>query len=415
MKVVVLGAGVLGVTTAYELARRGHEVEVVERQEFAAQECSFANGGQLSYSHAEPWANPHVFPLLFKWMFKEDAPLVLRPRADAAMIEWGLRFLWNCQPARARKHSAALLRLGLYSREKMHELLADTGVEFHHLKKGILHVFSEQAELEDAKKQVEFQQKLGCEERILTHDECLAMEPALQHSAKPIIGGIHAPMDESGDIHVFTQSLAKLCAERYGVTFTYQTDVQRLHTDNGKIISVATNRGNLQADAYVMALGAASPLFLKPVGIKVPIYPMKGYSLTFDADEFSPHTSITDGALKIVYTRLGDKVRVAGTAEFAGYNTEVRESRITPMLRGIQSLFPKADLSNVRRWSCLRPSTPDGPPTLGATRQSNLFLNTGHGTLGWTQAAASAAIVADAVEGKQAAIALDGLDAMRYA
>ncbi len=414
MKICILGSGVLGAISAYYLGMRGHEVHVIERQPEPARETSFANGGQLSYSHAEPWANPHVFPLLFKWMWMEDAPLVLRPRADVEMTKWGLQFLYNCLPARARRHTEVLWRLGRYSKEKMEEVMADTSIDFHYVGKGILHVFSTQQAFDHACKQSALQGAMGCDERILSVEECFRMEPSLQHSAKKIYGGIHAPIDASGDIHVFTKKLAALCTERYGAKFDFNVQVLGLEKEGNRISRVKTSMGDVVADAYVMALGSYSPIYLKQVGVKVPIYPMKGYSVTFDANDATPEMSITDAELKVVYSRLGDKIRVAGTAEFAGYNTAVRKVRIDPIVRGVKALFPKADLSQMSEWACLRPSTPDGPPIIGKTSVENLFLNTGHGTLGWTQAAGSGKLLADIIEGVTPEISISGLTADRY-
>lgn len=415
MHIIILGSGITGVLSAYYLGKAGHTVEVIERQPESARECSFANGGQLSYSHAEPWANPYVFPKLFKWMFQDDAPLVLRFSLDPRMIEWGLRFLWNCRPSAADKHSLALLRLGLHSKQKMNEVVDDTGIEFHHVKGGILHVYSSQAAFEHAQKQAIFQHQHGCPETVMSWDECLKLEPSLQHTTQPYYGGIHSPLDESGDICVFTQKLADYCRTHFGAVFHYNTDIMALHAESGKVTHVSTNRGNMRADSYVVSMGAYSPLLLRPLGIRVPIYPMKGYSVTFPANEFTPKISITDDERKIVYSRLGYRIRVAGTAEFAGYNTDVNIKRIDPIVNGIKSLFPKADLQFHDHWACLRPSTPDGPPIIGKTRYSNLYMNTGHGTLGWTQGAASASLLADIIDNKSPQIALDGLTLARYA
>jgi len=415
MRVIILGAGISGVLSAYYLGKSGHEVEVIDRQPESARECSFANGGQLSYSHAEPWANPYVFPKLFKWMFQDDAPLVLRFSLDPHMIEWGLRFLLNCRPAAAKRHSLAMLRLGLHSKLKMNALVDETHIEFEHLKSGILHVYSSQEEFDHAQKQAEFQHQHGCPETVMSWDECLKLEPALAHTQQAYYGGIHSPLDESGDICMFTQKLAEYCTQHFGAQFHYNTEILGLHSESGKISHVSTNRGNMRGDAYVMSMGSYSPLLLRPLGIKVPIYPMKGYSVTFPANDFSPNISITDDARKIVYSRLGNRIRVAGTAEFAGYNTDVKLKRIDPIVSGIKSLFPKANLQFHDHWACLRPSTPDGPPIIGKTRYDNLFMNTGHGTLGWTQGAASAAILADIMNGKDPEISLEGLTLARYA
>jgi D-amino-acid dehydrogenase len=412
MKICVLGGGVLGVTSAYELARRGHEVTVIERNGEVARECSFANGGQLSYSHSEPWANPHVFPKLFKWMWQEDAPLVLRFNTDPHMIRWGLLFLMNCTPARARRHSEVMLRLGLYSKKKMAELMDDTKVEFHHIGKGILHLFDDAKEFDGAKKQAEFQYTLGCAETVMTAREAVLMEPALAHTSKKIVGAIHAPIDESGDIHLFSQNLAKHCVEKYNVQFRYHAPIKQVHKQGSAISHVELENGEFLSgfDSYVMAMGAPSAIYLRQVGLYVPIYPMKGYSISFAANEYVPTVSVTDSALKQVYTRLGERMRVAGTAEFAGYNDSVRKARIAPLIRGVQALFPKADLSVVDEWACLRPSTPDGPPMIGKTPLSNLYMNTGHGTLGWTQAAGSARLLADVIDGTPSEIPLTGLE-----
>lgn len=417
MKICILGAGVLGVTSAYELAKRGHEVTVIERQSEPARECSFANGGQLSYTHAEPWANPSVFPKLFKWMWQEDAPLVLRPSADPHLLRWGALFLLNCLPSRARRHCEVMLRLGLYSKQKMTELMAETQLEFAHLGKGILHVFADHGSFDHARKHAEFQHQLGCEEIALTPEECFAREPALAGTQKKLVGGMYAPIDESGDIHLFTQRLADLCAARYGVTFLYNQHVARLHKADGRITHVeieGQHRDYMSGfDGYVMAMGSHSPVQLRKLGLHVPIYPMKGYSISFNASDACPEISITDDAAKQVYSRLGGRMRVAGTAEFAGYNEAVRQVRIEPLKRGMRELFPAAPMEELTEWACLRPSTPDGPPIIGKTPFANLFMNTGHGTLGWTQAAGSARLLADVMDGQPTEIPLSGLDMER--
>ncbi len=411
MKICVLGAGVLGVTSAYELAKRGHEVTVIERNAEPARECSFANGGQLSYSHSEPWANPQVFPKLFKWMWQEDAPLVLRFKADPHMIRWGLLFLLNCAPAKAKRHAEVMLRLGLYSKKKMGELVDDTKVDFHQIQKGILHVFDDAKEFEHAKKHAEFQYTLGCAETVQTREEAIAMEPSLAATTKHIVGAIHAPIDESGDIFRYTQNMAAYLAQKYNVQFRYNAPVKRLHKQDGRISHVQLESGEYLSgyDAYVMAMGAPSAVYLRQVGLYVPIYPMKGYSITVPANEHAPVVSITDTASKQVYSRLGDRLRVAGTAEFAGYNTDIRRVRIDPLIRGLRELFPQVDSSQIDEWACLRPSTPDGPPIIGRTPLKNLWMNTGHGTLGWTQAAGSSRLMADMLEGKATEIPTDGL------
>lgn len=417
MKVLILGSGVIGVTTAYVLAARGYDVEVVDRGADSATETSYANGGQLSYSHAQPWANPDIFPKLFEWMFQSDAPLVLRPRADWHMIKWDLKFLANCTQNRANANTVTMLRLGLYSKKKLDQLVAITGIKFDHARDGILHVFSDPKVFDHAKRQARFQETLGCKEKVLTPDQCLRLEPALEHSPTPLIGGIHAHLDESGNVREFSQALARICQQDFNVKFHYGTTVQTLVKKGRRIGAVKTDKGDLEADCYVMSMGSYSSLHLRKVGIHVPIYPMKGYSVTLPANMYSPKVSITDQQAKIVYSRLGDRLRIAGTAEFAGYNTEVKEKRIIPILNAIKTFFPKAvpeDESQIGLWACLRPSTPDGPPIIGRTPIDNLFANTGHGTLGWTQAAGSAFLFADSFEGKQPEISLDGMTIDRY-
>jgi len=415
MNVLILGSGLLGVLTAYELGKRGFDVTVLDRNAESARETSFANGGQLSYTHAEPWATPSILRKLPKWLFHSDSPLVIHPRADLAMIKWTLKFLRNCTAERAHINCVNLLRLGLYSKDMFDKLRADTGVAFDFYNRGILHIFSTDLDFDHAKKQYEFQAKFGDEHRVLTRAQCLSLEPSLAHTSRTIVGGIHAVQDEIGDSYMLCQNLAALASERYGVKFEYGVTIKNLRTHGQLIQSVLTDKGELTADGYVMALGSYSTTFLRKIGIRVPIYPMKGYSITLAANEFCPQASITDGSHKVVYTRMGNSLRVAGTAEFAGYNTKINPKRIAPMVAATKELFPQANWDQkIETWACLRPSTPDGPPIIGRTPFSNLFLNTGHGTLGWTQGAGSAAIVADIMEGKPSAILLNGLTMERF-
>ena len=415
MKVLVLGSGLLGVMTAYELGKRGFDVTVIDRNNESARETSFANGGQLSYSHAEPWANPGVLRKLPKWLIHPDSPLVIHPRADLAMIKWVLKFLRNCTHERARMNCVNILRLGLYSRDKLAELRNDLKIEFDFTSKGILHIFSNEKDFDHAKKQAEFQAKFGCDHRPQTVEQCLALEPVLAETSRKIIGGIHAVQDEIGDTFGFCKILADIAAKRYGVKFNYGVTIKKLHAENNAITHITTDQGDISADIYVMAMGSYSSVFLRQVGINVPIYPMKGYSITLPANEHCPRSSITDGTYKIVYTRISNIMRVAGTAEFAGYNQKINQRRITPIVRAAKEMFPNADWSQqIDSWACLRPSTPDGPPIIGKTPLANLFLHTGHGTLGWTQAPGTAAIVADMIEGKNPEIIINGYTLERF-
>lgn len=409
MKILVLGSGVIGVTTAYVLGARGHAVQVVDRNAATAMETSFANGGQLSYSHAEPWAAPQVLRKLPAWIFREDSPLIFRPRADLDMVKWGLQFLRNCTTQRAEMNTINGLRLALYSRTKMAAIREHSGVAFDFRENGILHLFSSQQEFEHAQRQNDLQTNHGGEQRVLSVDEVLALEPLLRNSQRTIVGGIHAFMDQSGDAKLYCEHLEAQCKQRFNTEFLYDTKVQGIEHDGHRILSVATSKGRLTADAYVMALGSYSPIYLKPLNIRLPIYPMKGYSVTLPADQLDLNMSLTDGKHKVVYSRLGNRIRAAGTAEFAGYDTGIRQSRIDPILHSSSTLFPQADWSNAAPWACLRPSTPDSTPYIGHTPYANLFLNTGHGTLGWTNAAGSAYIVADIITGHVPEIETSGL------
>lgn len=409
MKVLVLGAGITGVSAAYVLASRGHEVEVIDAESGAARATSYANGGQLSYSHAAPWANPAVFPKLFKWMFQDDAPLVLRFSTDPAMIRWGLMFLWNCLGERAERHHHTMLRLAMYSRDKMRQIRNDTGLEFDFLEKGILHIFSSEKEFQSAQAVAKLQESWGCKEEVFTREQCLQKEPGLAGSTRPLVGGIFSPMDESGDLHKFCREMAKLLAEKFNVKFNYDTRVRLIACEGDKVSGVTTDKGSFAADAVVMAMGPWSTLLLNRIGVKIPVYPMKGYSITLPAWEGAPFVSITDDEKKVVFSRLGNNMRAAGTAEFAGYDTAIKEKRITPIVDCLKSLFPNADTTHMAKWACCRPQTPDGPPILGPTQYKNLFLHTGHGTLGWTQSAGTAHILADLMEGRAPDISTDGL------
>lgn len=417
MKILILGSGVIGTTLAYVLARRGYEVTVLDRQPESGRECSFANGGQLSYSHAEPWASPHVIPNLLRWIGRKDAPLVFRMRYDPDMWRWGLQFLRHCTATRNEAGTRAMLRLALYARESFRELEQQTDTAFDYLDKGILHIYRDQKSLDAALHHAAFQAELGCPFELLTREQTLAKEPAFKQSGELLAGSVFFPFDGTGDIFSFTQGLAKECQTMDNVTFSYNTAIEAIMTEGDRITGVKTNHGLLTADRYVMALGADSALWLKTLDIPVPIYPVKGYSISvpIENDEAAPRLGITDQALKIVYSRLGNRLRVAGTAELNGYNYDVRDDRIAPLVRATQIFFPHCgNLAEITRWACLRPYVPDGMPVLGHTPYRNLVLNTGHGSLGWTLAAGSAYIVADMIEGKAPGIDLAGLTIDRF-
>ena len=407
MKVIVLGAGVIGTTSAWYLARAGHEVTVVDRQPQAGLETSFANGGQISVSHSEPWANPTAPLKVLRWLGREDAPLLFRPRAELGEWLWGLRFLLECLPARARHNTEAAFALAVYSRDQLRQLRRDTAISYEARTSGILHLYEEQAEFDHARSEANLLRERGLELEIKTPAECLQVEPALKDSRVPIVGGVFAASDESGDAHLFTRNLAELCRTE-GVGFRFNVSVNRIEAGRGAIQRVVIDdeagiEESLRADAYVVALGSYSPLLVRPIGVSIPVYPVKGYSITLplEAGHVAPQTSLTDHSRKIVISRLGDRLRVAGTAEMNGYDTEINEARCEALVRRCLEWFPKAGRAeNAHLWTGLRPATPSNLPLVGRSRYPNLFLNTGHGTLGWTLACGSGRALADILSGR---------------
>jgi len=405
MRVVVLGAGVVGVTGAWYLARAGHEVTLVDRQPEAAMETSFANGGQISAGHAEPWAKPAVVPKLLKWLGREDAPMLFRPRADLQQWLWGLRFAFECLPGRFERHTRQLAGLARYSRESLGALRAETGIAYDFLGKGILHFCTEQADFTALATHAGEMRRLGITREVKSAAECLAIEPALRDSAVPVVGGVYSPQDESGDAHAFTVELAAR-AEALGVRFLRDTPVQALETTGGRMVAARAPGRRIEGDAFVVSLGSYSPRLLRPLGISIPVYPLKGYSITIVLPPAlaarAPSVSLTDEAHKLVLSRLGNRLRCAGTAELTGYDTSINTTRCAAIVKRIGRLFPAlAGAQDVQYWAGLRPATPDNVPVIGRTRYPNLFLNTGHGTLGWTLAAGSARALADLVSGRR--------------
>ena len=404
MKIAVLGAGVIGVTSAWYLARAGHEVTVIDRQPAAAMETSFANGGQISTSHAEPWANPGTPRQILKWLGREDSPMLFRLRADPYQWAWGLAFLRECLPARTRANAAAIAAINRYSRAQLLALRAETGIQYEQQTRGILRIYEGREALDEAVAAATLEKLHGIDVHVLTAAECVELEPALAARAGQVAGGVHAPGDESGDAHKFTQDLALLCAAR-GVRFRYGSRVARIETAGGRVSRIILGNGDvIEADSYVMALGSYSPLLLRPIGISIPVYPLKGYSITIPLAEgdLAPSISLSDVGHKLVMSRLGDRLRVAGTAELTGYDTSINDVRCRAIVRRIFELFPKAGRAeDAQFWAGLRPATPGGVPCIGRTRYPNLYLNTGHGTLGWTMACGSGAAIADIVSGRK--------------
>jgi D-amino-acid dehydrogenase len=408
MRILVLGGGVIGVTAAWYLADDGHEVTLVDRQPGAALETSFANGGQISASYAEPWANPEAPLKILKWLGRDDAPLLFRPRADWRQWRWGLQFLLECLPSRTQHNTIQCLNLALYSRDCLKALRAQTGIEYDHLERGILQFYTDAREFEYGVAAAALMREYGCDREVRTPDECVGIEPALAASRDRIAGGIFTATDETGDAQVFTVALAKLAAAR-GVTFRWSTTIEALAAAGDRVdgVHVADADGRkevLVADAIVVALGSYSPFLLAPLHVPCLVYPAKGYSMTLDVGDHrgAPVVSLTDLAWKIVLTRLGNRLRVAGTAELSGYGMQLNLLRCEAMKQRVFDLFPDAgDPASAQFWTGLRPATPSNIPLVGPTRYRNLWLDTGHGTLGWTMACGSGRALADAIGGRK--------------
>ncbi len=416
MKVLVLGGGVIGVTSAWYLRQAGHDVTVVDRQPGPGLETSQANGGQVSWGAGTPWAAPGIPLKALQWMFRRHSPLVLRPRFDPAMWTWLSQMLANCTSERFVINRERMLRLSHYSHACLMALRSETGIRYDEHLTGVLELFRTERELAEAEKDTAMLKQWGIDFRLLDRAGCVAQEPALRASWEKIAGGLHFPGDESGDCFQFTQTLANL-AESQGVSFAFNTRVARLEADGGRLARVHTDKGEMTADAYVLACGSYTPLLLRPLGLRLPVYPVKGYSVTLpltDADA-APGGSVTDATYKVVITRLGDKLRAAGTAEVAGYDLSLRPSRLATISHVLANLFPgAANPAEAQYWCGLRPMTPDNPPVLGPTPWKNLYLNTGHGTLGWTMACGSGKLIADLVSGQHPEIELEGLTLSRF-
>ncbi|HLT27551.1 MAG TPA: D-amino acid dehydrogenase [Zeimonas sp.] len=408
MKIVVIGAGVVGVTTAYFLNRQGFDVVVVDRGQEPASETSFANGGQISVSHAEPWANPTALRRAARWLLRADAPLRLRLRADPRQWLWLAGFVRECTNARTRRNIGELVRLGIYSRAVLQRLRDEAGLAYDQRMRGILHFYTDPREFEAAHEPARLMREFGCERSIVSVDEAIAIEPALRHARALLVGATFTPADESGDAHAFTVQLAARCRAA-GVEFRMGHQVTALRASGTRVEHVEAIDAHgryeaIRASRYVLAAGSYSPLLAAPLGIRLAVYPAKGYSVTMPVRDTSRafEVSLTDDEHKLVFSRLGDRLRIAGTAELAGYDRRLDLDRCRAMLRRIEQLMPGAgDAASARFWSGLRPSTPSNLPYVGGTRIANLYLNTGHGTLGWTLACGSAKALADLIAGRQ--------------
>ncbi|KPP99926.1 D-amino acid dehydrogenase [Marinobacter sp. HL-58] len=407
MHILVLGAGVVGVTTAWFLRQQGYDVTVVDRQNNAGTETSFANGGQISVSHAEPWANPSTPLKVLKWLARPDAPLLFRPRMDPAQWRWGIAFLRECTSARAARNMREIVHLGIYSRECLQALRKDTGIEYDHLEKGILHLYTDPREFESALEPARIMRDLGCDRQVIDADRAVELEPALSPVRHRIAGATFTAEDESGDARRFTQALA-LKARKAGVEFLYGTEILGFENTRDRVLGVNVIREGrhqtLRADSYVLSLGSFSAILARKLGLSLNIYPAKGYSITVPVknEDAAFNVSLIDDEYKLVFSRLGDRIRVAGTAELSGYGRELNLTRCRSIVRRTAELMPEAGhWEQAEFWAGLRPATPSNVPYIGKSHFGNLYLNTGHGTLGWTHSCGSAAALADIVAGRK--------------
>jgi len=416
MKILVLGSGVIGVTAAYQLAMAGHEVTVIDRQPAAALETSFANAGEVSPGYSAPWAGPGVPLKAIKWLLMKHRPLVIRPTMDLEMVRWSLAMLRNCTAARYELNKGRMVRLAEYSRDCLRDLRAQTGIRYDERMRGTLQLFRTQHQLDGAALDIAILRRYGVDFELLDSAGCIGREPALADVREKFVGGLLLPGDETGDCFKFTQNLAALAAH-LGMQFRYGTHIQALQLAGARIDGVITDAGVLRADAYLVALGSYSAPLLRGVGIRVPVYPVKGYSITVPITDASgaPESTVMDETHKVAVTRLGDRMRVGGTAELAGYDLRLHNARRETLKHVITDLFPRGgDVSRAEFWCGLRPMTPDGTPVVGATRLPNLFLAIGHGTLGWTMAAGTGRVLADVISGHAPGIDLEGLTLDRY-
>ena len=416
MRVIILGAGVIGVTSAWYLAQAGHEVTVIDRQPGPALETSFANAGEISPGYASPWAAPGIPAKAVKWLFMQHAPLIIDARPDLAKVEWVARMLMNCTSAAYAVNKSRMVRLAEYSRDVLRDLRASTGIRYDERTQGTLQLFRTQKQVDAAYKDIKVLKADGIPFEVLDADQCIAAEPGLAPNRARIAGGLRLPGDETGDCHIFTNRLADMAAAA-GVTFRYGVSIDRLERAGDRIAAVHTSAGRLTADSFVLALGSYSPALARPFGMRLPVYPVKGYSITvpiIDAVR-APVSTVMDETFKIAITRLGDRIRVGGMAEISGFNNTLHERRKATLQHSVEDLFGGAgDQTRATFWSGLRPMTPDGTPILGRSTVANLFLNTGHGTLGWTMAAGSGRVLADMISGRATDIDTADLGYARY-
>ncbi len=415
MRIAVLGAGVIGTTTAYYLAKAGHEVTVYDRQSGPALETSFANAGEISPGYSTPWAAPGIPLKAMKWLLMRHSPLILRPTLDPHLLPWMLSLLANCTSAAYALNKGRMLRVAGYSRECLIALREETGIAYDHRSQGTVQLFRTQKQLDHAGRDTEVLSADGVPFELLDRDGVARAEPALSAVKDTFVGGLRLPLDETGDCYLFTNALAKI-AEGLGVRFRHGVSISRIDAEGSEVRGIVTSEGRVVADHYVLALGSWSAPLGRDIGLKLPVYPVKGYSLTAEiTDEArAPTSTVLDETYKVALTRLGNRLRVGGMAEIGGYSTDLPPSRRDTLEHVACGLFPCGDLKAATYWSGLRPMTPDGTPIIGATRYANLSLNTGHGTLGWTMACGSARALSDLISGQKPEIEMDDLSINRY-
>jgi D-amino-acid dehydrogenase len=416
MEVIVLGSGVVGLTSAWYLSQQGHSVTVVDRQPRAAEETSFANAGQISYGYSSPWAAPGIPTKAVKWLFEKHAPLKVQPSADPELISWMLKMLNNCRLDRYQVNKARMLSVANHSRECLIELRDQFDIQYEGRQKGTLQVFRDEKQLVAVEKDMKLLEQSGTRFELLNVEQCIKQEPGLVPVQEKLVGGLYLPDDETGDCYKFCQQLTEL-AKAHGVNFLFDTQIHSIERKGNDISAVQTSQGRLAADAYVMALGSYSRKMLAPLGIDVPVYPVKGYSLTVPIidETLAPQSTVMDETYKVALTRFDRRIRVAGTAELAGFDPAIPRARQETIKMVLADLFPYGgDMAQAEFWTGFRPMTPDGTPIIGKTRYSNLFTNTGHGTLGWTMACGSADILAQVITQGHSHFDRQQLDVLRY-
>lgn len=406
MKIAVLGSGVIGVTSAWYLSQQGHDVTVIDRQHKVAEETSFANAGQISYGYSSPWAAPGIPTKALGWLFSKHAPLKIKPSLSPDLLSWVAKMLVNCQATHYQTNKSRMLRLAMHSQQCLSEMRTALPLDYQGRQKGTLQLFRTPQQLKAIEKDLRLLEQSGTHHKMLSVAQCIEQEPGLIQVEDKIVGGLHLPGDETGDCNLFTQQLADH-AERAGVTFMFNTHIQGLLHNEKSIYAVQTDQGEIEADAFVVAMGSYSPKLLQSLNIDLPIYPVKGYSLTLPIinHHFAPQSTIMDETYKVALTRFDDRIRVAGTAELAGFDSSLPDKRLATIKHVVQDLFPNGvDFEQAEYWTGFRPMTPDGTPIVGTTPFANLFTNTGHGTLGWTMACGSAQLLADVVSQRRPVI-----------